>query len=322
MRRGSPSSSMHVQMPYSREGESAHAFSRKGTVMARRALCVGINEFAHLPMSSWLAGCVNDAEDISAALRKRGFTSRGITVLRDDEATKKAVLSSLEDIVAKAKPGDHLVFSFSSHGTQIPNHDGASDEADGLDEVFACYDIKRAGDQWDRDTVIVDDELHDLFQRVPEGVLLEVLLDTCHSGTGLKDLEELQLAMTLGRKPRFLPPPTPRGLDRARSIREHAPARKVDRKALVELTKRGKGARPVLFAACKPHQTASDATFDGRANGAFTYLFLKSLSERPEASRAEILKAVHAGLKTEQFEQRSTLEGALKAKKVSFGQLW
>ena len=49
--------------------------------MARSAVCVGINEFKHLPMSSWLAGCVNDANDISAALKKFGFTSRTTTVL-------------------------------------------------------------------------------------------------------------------------------------------------------------------------------------------------------------------------------------------------
>lgn len=290
--------------------------------MARRAVCVGINEFEHLPMSSWLAGCVNDAEDISTAIRKLGFTSRTTTVLRDSEATKKAVVAALTAMVDRARPGDHLLFSFSSHGTQVPNQPGDKDEPDGLDEVFACYDIKRDGDQWDRGTVIADDELRELFQRVPAGALVEVLLDTCHSGSGLKDLEELQLAMTLGRKPRFLPPPTPRGLDRARSIRAHQPARTVDHKALAELTKRGKGARPVLFAACRPHQTASDATFDGRANGAFTHLFLTSLRERPDATRAEHLKAVHAGLRSERFEQRSTLEGALKAKKVGFGQLW
>jgi hypothetical protein len=294
----------------------------KDLAMARSAVCVGINEFKHLPMSSWLAGCVNDANDISVALKKFGFTSRTTTMLRDSEATKEAVMRALTAMVDKAKPGDHLVFSFSSHGTQVPNQPGDTDEPDGLDEVFACYDIKRAGDQWDRSTVIADDELHDLFQRVPEGALLEVLLDTCHSGTGLKDLEELQLAMTLGRKPRFLPPPTPRGLDRTRTIREHSPARTVDRKALVELTKRGKGAKPVLFAACRPDQTASDATFDGRPNGAFTHLFLRSLKDRPDATRAAHLKAVHAGLKAEQFEQRSTLEGALKAKKVGFGALW
>ena len=290
--------------------------------MTRSAVCVGINEFKHLPVSSWLAGCVNDAEDIASALKKLGFTSRTTTVLRDSEATKQAVVSALTTMVDKAKPGDHLVFSFSSHGTQVPNQPGDRDEPDGLDEVFACHDIQRAGDQWDRDTVISDDELRELFQRVPEGALVEVLLDTCHSGTGLKDLEEIQLAMTLGRKPRFLPPPTPKGLDRARSIRDLQPTRTVDHKALVELTKRGKGARPVLFAACRPHQTASDATFGGRPNGAFTHLFLGSLEARPDATRAEHLKAVHAGLKAERFEQRSTLEGALKAKKVGFGSLW
>ena len=60
----------------------------------------------------------------------------------------------------------------------------------------------------------------------------------------------------------------------------------MDRKALVELTKtRGGGARPVLYAACRPDQTASDATFDDRANGAFTYLFLKALAEDPTRTR-------------------------------------
>lgn len=292
--------------------------------MARRALCVGINEFETLPMSSWLSGCVNDANDIAAALRKQGFTGRATTVLRDAEATKSKVMGALDAMVDKAKPGDHLIFTFSSHGTQVPNQPGGDLEPDGLDEAFACYDIKRAGDQWDRDTVILDDELHDLFARVPAGVLLEVLLDTCHSGTGLKDLDEIQQAMLLGRRPRYLPPPTPRGLETVRGIRALAPPRTVDRKALVELTKgRGTaGARPVLFAACKPDQTASDATFDNRPNGAFTYLFLKALATTPTATRTELLKAVTAGLKEGGFAQRSTLEGPVKSKKAAFGELW
>ena len=157
--------------------------------MARSALCVGINEFSSLPMTSWLNGCVNDAKDIAAALRKYGFTARSTTVLTDSDATKKNVMAALEGMIGKAKAGDHLVFTFSSHGTQVPNEPGATDEPDDMDEVFACYDIRRKGDQWDRATVIVDDELRDLFARLPQGVLLEVLLDTCHSGTGLKDLE-------------------------------------------------------------------------------------------------------------------------------------
>ena len=290
--------------------------------MASKALCVGINEFASLPRSSWLSGCVNDAEDMATTLKKHGFSGRGITVITDADATRKNVLAALTKLVDKAKTGDHLVFSFSSHGTQVPNNPGEDDEPDGLDEAFACHDIRQSGDSWDRGTVIVDDELRDLFAKLPEGVLLEVFLDTCHSGSGLKDLDDIMQAMMLGRRPRFLPPPTPAGLTRAREIREATP-RQVDRKALVELTKGPRGtSKPVLFAACRPAQTASDATFDERANGAFTYLFLKALAEDPTRTRRDLLTAVTAGLKSGDFEQRSTLEGPPQSKKVAFGEVW
>ena len=288
--------------------------------MARRALCVGINEFKSLPMSSWLSGCVNDANDISKTLKGLGFTSRSITVLRDKDATRKKVMAALDKLVDGSAPGDHLVFTFSSHGTQVPSAAGDPDETDGLDEAFACYDIKSAGDGWDRKTVIVDNELRDLFARVPDGVLVEVLLDTCHSGTGLKDLDDIQQAMLLGRRPRFLPPPTPKGLRRAREIRDATP-READRKSLLELIKPARGtAKPVLFAACRPDQTASDATFDSRPNGAFTYLFLRALAEDGSRTRSQLASAVTKGLKSGDFEQRSTLEGPAKAKKVPFGQ--
>ena len=288
--------------------------------MVRYALCVGINEFKSLPRSSWLNGCVNDADDLSRALRKQGFSSRNLRVLTDKDATKRKVLAALAELVGKVKPGDHLVFTFSSHGTQVPTEPGSDDEPDGLDEAFACYDIKQAGDDWDRRTVIVDDELRALFEQVPDGVLVEVLLDTCHSGTGLRDLDDILQAMVQGRRPRYLPLPTPKGVGRARSIREAAP-RTVDRKALVELTKtRGGGARPVLYAACRPDQTASDASFDRRANGAFTYLFLKALAEDPTRTRSQLQRTVLKGLKTGDFEQRSTLEGPAKAKRSAFGQ--
>ena len=77
-----------------------------------------------------------------------------------------------------------------------------------------------------------------------------------------------------------------------------------------------------LFAACRPEQTASDATFSERANGAFTYLFLKALAEDPTRTRRDLLTAVTAGLKSGDFEQRSTLEGPPQSKKVSFGETW
>ena len=294
--------------------------------MTNRALCVGINEFETLPQSSWLNGCVNDADDIAATLKKSGFTSRNITVLHDAEATKDAIMTALTAMVRKSKPGDELFFSYSSHGTQVPNLPGTEaagdNEYDGLDEAFACWEIAVGTEGWDRGTVIVDDELRELFASAPDGVLVEVLLDTCHSGSGTRDLDDIQRDLLRGRRPRYLPPPTARALDRAREIRAAHPE-VVERKALMSLVKsRGATAKPVLFAACRPDQTASDAQFDDRPNGAFTYLFLKALKDKPTSTRADLHKAVTAGLKAQEFTQRSTLEGPLKAKKAPFGQRW
>ena len=276
--------------------------------MAKRALCVGINQFAHLPMASWLNGCVNDANDMAAMLRKRGFASRSVTVLTDAQATKANIMGALTTLVTTAKEGDTIVFSFSSHGTQVPDTDG--DEPDGADEAFACHDMAQKGDQWDTDTVIVDDELRILFGKLPKGVVMEAYLDTCHSGTGLKAEDLLS-----GRRPRFVPPPTMKGL---RSI--DAAATKSTTAELVKAIPAG--GRPVLFGGCRSDQTSADATFDGRSSGAFTYFFLKALAANPTGSRADLHEALTKGLVDADFSQRPTLEGPPKAKKTGVGQPW
>lgn len=276
--------------------------------MSARALCVGINEFVNLPTGNWLKGCVNDAEDIAGWLvDKAGFSRDEVTILRDAEATKKNVWDALTG--ALDEPGvDRVVFTFSSHGTQIPNTDD-DDEVDGVDEVFACYEMAAAGDDWDRNTVIVDDELRELFAKVNENVLVEVVLDTCHSGDGLKGLDLMP-----GRRPRFVPPPTVEGMRRVAAAAE--PNR------LRDLVKTIPAAtRPVLYAACRSNQVASDAHFDGRANGAFTYNFLKALGAGTVA-RGQILAQVKAALVEGSFDQVPQLEATAKAKKVPFGSSW
>ncbi len=276
--------------------------------MAKRAVCVGINEFANLPRADWLYGCVNDAQDMSAMLRKRGFPTKAITVLTDSAATKAAIMAALDAMVAGAQAGDQLVFSLSSHGTQVPDTSG--DEVDRADECFVCYDIRQEGGQWSPDTVILDDELRDLFARVPKGVVLEVFLDTCHSGTGLKSEDLLS-----GRRPRFLPPPTVRGL---RAVAGAAASRTV--------TDAVKGLpaanRPILYAGCRSDQTSADATFEGRSNGAFTYYLLQALAQDATRPRSEIHQALTASLRAAEFSQRPTLEAAPKAKKTPVGEPW
>jgi metacaspase-1 len=274
--------------------------------MTAKALCVGINKFASLPQSSWLNGCVNDAEDMAAMLLKRpDFGPGDITVLTDADATKANVMAALKKLVNDG--ADHIVFSFSSHGTQVPDKNG-DEEVDGVDEAFACYDIKEHGADWDRKTVIIDDELRKLFETVAENVLVEVVLDTCHSGTGLRGSDLIP-----GRRPKFLPPPTPLGVRRLEPRSE--PKGLQD-----EVKKIPEASRPVLFAACSAAQVASDAYFVDRYNGAFTYYFLKALNG--SNTRADVYEAVATSLEDNGFKQLPQLEALKKAKDVPFGARW
>jgi hypothetical protein len=276
--------------------------------MTGAALCVGINEFEYLPLSSRLYGCVNDADDIAAFLTaESGFADSKVTVLHDAQATKSEVVGALTDLVGRAERGDmdHLVFSYSSHGTQVPDSEG--DEPDRADEALAAYDIRAGGDRWHRDTVIVDDELNALLAKVPASVLVEVVLDTCHSGTGLKSLDLLP-----GRRPKFLPPPTPLGMDQLEGA---------DPVGLRDLIRGGAAgaSEPILFAACRADQTASDATFGDRNNGAFTHYFLEALNARRNDSRKALVAAVAKSLRTDRFSQKAQLEASAAAKKLAWG---
>jgi hypothetical protein len=271
-------------------------------IMSKAALCVGINNFEHLPQSSWLQGCVNDAEDLAGLLEAQyGFPGNAITILVDARATRKTVMAELIKLMDLAVSGNvrHLVFTFSGHGTRIPDVGG--DGAFDLD-ALACYDIHTNGDTWETDTIISKHDLFDLWSRLPEGVLLEVILDTCHSGTGLKSLDLLP-----GRRPRFVPPPTPRS-----TVRFAVP----ESRGLRNPLNRGGS---TLFAACRADQTAADALLDGRYNGAFTYNFVKSLKSDAELPRAELLRLVSKGLKAGGFDQVAQFTGTTASRKTAWG---
>ena len=182
-----------------------------------------------------------------------------------------------------------------------PRHAGAQRmsgdrRGDALDEAFACYDLKQGGDDWDRKTVIVDDELRELFETVPRGGAARGAARHLPQRLGTEGPRRHPAGDAAGTTPAV-----PAATDSSRastapaSIRAAAP-RIVDHKPLVELTKtRGSGTKPVLYAACRPDQTASDATFDNRANGAFTYLFLKALAKDRQQTRQPAAECGHRG---------------------------
>ena len=149
----------------------------------KKALCVGINKFQNIPQAN-LNGCVNDTTDMISILKKyMGFTDNDIVRLIDEQATKRNIMEKLNEMVNGAKEGkyNYLVFSISSHGTQVP--DPHKDEPDMADESFCPTDLIEKGDIWDPEHIITDDELYNLFIQLPETVSLECFMDTCHSGT-------------------------------------------------------------------------------------------------------------------------------------------
>jgi len=270
----------------------------------KKALCVGINKFKNFP-SAALQGCVNDTKDMVLVLTKyMGFKDGDIVTLTDDTATKENIMANLNQMVDGAKAGrySHLVFSLSSHGTQVPDLSG--DEPDKADEAFCPTDLAQKGNVWDPDHIIVDDELHDLFIQIPENVLLECYLDTCHSGTGLKAIDLL-----LSRKPRYLPPPSLEAFEKVEG--------RSSRGLHLSLLESG-SINHMLWAGCRADQTSADAKIGDSWHGAFTYYLCKNINDAGgKITRKQLLKKLRADLKTGRYTQVPQLETKATKRKES-----
>jgi hypothetical protein len=264
--------------------------------MAKKALCVGINNFKNYPGNA-LQGCVNDANDMEALLKKwLGFSPGDIVKLTDAQATKENIIKNLNEMVDGAKRGkySYLVFSLSSHGTQVPDTSG--DEPDKADEAICPHDLASAGSFWDPKHIIIDDELHDLFVQLPANVLLEVYFDTCHSGTGIKALDLLP-----DRKPRWMPPPSYEAFEKVDGRRSRGLYESFLEKGIVH---------HILWAACRSDQTSADAHIAGGWHGAFTYYFCKVMNQtQNKLPRKDVLTKVRQALSAGHYNQVPQLEG-------------
>jgi hypothetical protein len=150
--------------PYQPSAGAARAGAVSG---ARRALCVGIDSYPTSP----LAGCVHDAQTWAQALRGLRFD---VTTVIDRDATRQRVLDALHALVASARAGDSLVFQYSGHGTQAEDLNG--DESDRYDEALVPIDYTSGA-------LLLDDDLADVYRRLPDGAVLTLFMDCCHSGT-------------------------------------------------------------------------------------------------------------------------------------------
>jgi hypothetical protein len=253
-----------------------------------RALVIGINDYPGHDAD--LAGCVNDANDIAAMLRARGCEP---VMLLDRQATKQAIVTEMISLVTSLTAEQVGFISFSGHGTWVPDRDG--DELDRRDEALVPADVV------DESGLILDDQVDSILGLNRKSRLV-LVTDSCHSGT----VQRLFGTPGQRRRRRFLSPAyflDEVSLSRAQALQSAGLGRKPARRQ----------PRPnvIHYGACSDRETAADAVFDGRANGAFTYYFLRAL-QATNPTYKQVHVSVREHLPNWDFDQTPQLQGAAK----------
>ncbi|PTY08353.1 hypothetical protein DB347_01865 [Opitutaceae bacterium EW11] len=240
LRSPSLAAAMPIPAPAATDGENP---DRGGGGGRKRALCIGIDRYRDAPLS----GCVNDARQWETAFKNLGFTTE---TLLDEQATRDAMLGRITSLVTESRAGDVVVVQYAGHGTQLEDLNG--DEDDSYDEALCPIDYPSG-------RFLIDDDLADVFDRIPDGVNVTVFTDCCHSGT----ITRLALGVPSA-------PAAPSS--RARFIvatPELEAAHKQDRERMALQSRAPKAARPylqareVLFCACRANEVAMESNGHG-----------------------------------------------------------
>lgn len=220
----------------------------------KRALCIGIDNYPE--ERDRLSGCVNDARQWRNALVELGFH---VDVLTDSEATRQGILDAMDELIGGSRAGDVIVIHLSCHGTQL--EDFNRDDDDSLDEAVVPYDHRIAG-------YLIDDDLADIVDGIPDGVNVTFFMDLCHSGSATRFAVGPLDVHSNDAKVRYLAADEEmQAIHCQIAKRRHARGRDPYKN------------RPeVLFAACAPHQTAKER----EGQGDFTRYALQVLRDGGE----------------------------------------
>jgi hypothetical protein len=261
------------------------------TAMANRALCVGINDYPGAAMD--LAGCVNDARDWQALFEQRGYR---VDPLHDSEATRARIVEALRAVIGQAGEDDSVVFTFSGHGSWLP--DDNRDEPDARDEMMCPHDVMNG-------QYLFDDELHEIFCTKRAGARLYVIADCCHSGSVVRYASPAAPPGGMPLKARFLPPYV---FARGDRVLERAIDRAVNTPAPAKLRYPA-----LLFSGCQDTEFSYDTSFDRRPNGAFTRTAIDALQDATILSPRALYDAIRMRLPSPALPQTPQLFGSPEA---------
>jgi len=234
-------------------------------------LNVGVNVVDPDHYDGWsgpLRGCENDARHMHHMLtQERDYEGM---VLLTRNATSHNFFKALSELAGAAAPGDIVVVSNSSHGSQVFDYD--SDESDSMDETICLYDRQ-----------ILDDELEAAWATFRPGVRIMFLSDSCHSGTMVRAFG--QTGVLLQPDSRAVPPDVMARTAERNEMEYRQVARAVAKRAPIQ-------AHVLSFSGCQDNQTS----MDGPVNGAFTGALLQTLRHYPKASYGELITRVRRSL--------------------------
>lgn len=235
----------------------------------KKALCIGIDDYPN-PREK-LGGCVADAENWASMFTALGYSS--VEIVLDDQATRDGILMAIKNLIAGAQPGDQISIQYSGHGTQATDYDGDEfvegeneGQNDGLDEALCPVDYAWGG-------LVIDDDLKELFQAIPDDVTVTCFFDCCHSATISRGIGGAGARATTrgeGLKARFLKLDD-QAVEVQRKLREEISLQRVGRRASETHYK----FREITFSACR----AEEVALESNGQGHFTQHAIKVLEQ-------------------------------------------
>ena len=150
------------------------------------AVIVGCNKYdtEYIDSSSFLNGCVPDANHVQALVTSRGqWDAANVAKLTDSSAKHSAVLSAIASAASKAVPGDTFLYFHSSHGGNY-TYSFVTNTALYTDWPIMVYSVDPEG--VDNCVCTYDDdftaaELASALADFDPGVNIVVMIDACHS---------------------------------------------------------------------------------------------------------------------------------------------
>ena len=251
-------------------------------IMSKKALCIGIN---YKGTQNALLGCINDVYNVQNYLKKQGYSN--FTIITDDTAvkpTKNNIFDALNNFVNSLSSGDTGVIWYSGHGTRVKDRNG--DEISGFDSCICPIDFQTAG-------FIVDDDINNILKKVVYGANLNVVFDSCNSGTAC-DLKYNYYDSSKCKK-RVLPKAF---VPNDWTIRQSY----LENKRVSNLN-----GNISLISGCGDNQTSSDTIVGGKPSGALTGYLLQVLEAYPNLSWGDLLSYLNCTLTIYGYSQKPQL---------------